>query len=134
GLFLIVDIGSLAAGQYNHKLGITFGLIAAFLYATVILTNKFFRDLSGLESTLIQLVVSVAVLIPYILFIEKPDASMFKIEFIPYILILGIFYTGIPYLLYFTGMQGLKGQTIAMLSYIDPISAVIISALFLNES
>jgi len=134
GLFMIVNIGSLAVGDYNHKLGIIFGLIAAVLYATVILTNKFFKNLSGLEATLIQLVVSVVVLIPYILFIERPDVSMFKTEFVPYILILGIFYTGIPYLLYFTGMQGLKGQTIATLSYIDPISAVIISALFLNES
>ncbi len=133
GLFMIVNTGNGADISYNHPLGITFGLIAAALYATVILTNKFFKDLSGLEATLIQLVVSVLVLIPYVLIVERPELNMFEVEFIPYILILGIIYTGIPYLLYFTGMQNLKGQTIAMLSYIDPVSAVIISAIFLKE-
>lgn len=134
GLFMIVNTGSIAVdGVYNHPLGLTYGLIAAVLYATVILTNKFFKNLSGLEATLIQLVVSAIVLMPYVLFVERPALEMFKAEFIPYILILGIVYTAIPYLLYFTGMQNLKGQTIAMLSYIDPISAVIVSAVVFKE-
>ncbi|WFA07972.1 DMT family transporter [Tissierella sp. Yu-01] len=134
GLFMIVNTDSSVVGSYNHPLGLTYGLIAAILYATVILTNKFFKNLSGLEATLIQLVVSVIVLVPYVLFVERPTLDIFKAEFIPYILILGILYTAIPYLLYFTGMQNLKGQTIAMLSYIDPVSAVIISAVVFKES
>ena len=52
---------------------------------------------------------------------------------IPYILILGIVHTGIAYLLYFSSLQGLKGQTIAVLSYIDPVFAIIISAVILKE-
>lgn len=133
GLFMIVNTRSAVDGAYNHPLGLSYGLIAAVLYATVILTNKFFKDLSGLEATLIQLIVSAIVLMPYVLFVERPALDMFKVEFIPYILILGILYTAIPYLLYFTGMQNLKGQTVAMLSYIDPVSAVIISAIVFKE-
>jgi drug/metabolite transporter (DMT)-like permease len=50
-----------------------------------------------------------------------------------YILILGIVHTGIAYFLYFTSIKDLKGQTIAVISYIDPISAVVMAALFLGE-
>ena len=133
GLFMIVNNGGDIGPSYNHPLGITYGLIAAVLYASIIILNKFLKNISGLESTLVQLAISAFVLAFYVFLVEKPNASMFKVEFVPYILILGIVYTGITYTLYFTGMQELKGQTIATLSYIDPISAIIISALFLNE-
>lgn len=133
GLFMIVNTNMVTNGYYNHSLGITYGLIAAALYATVILTNKFFKNLSGLESTLIQLVIAAIVLTPYVLITESLTLGMFKLEYLPYILTIGIVHTGIAYLMYFTGMQGLKGQTIAMLSYIDPVTAVIISATFLQE-
>jgi len=133
GLFMIVNTGKTAQGIDNNFLGIIYGLLAAVLYASVILLNKFFKNLSGLEATLIQLVMSVIVLTPYVLLVERPNAGMFKAEFIPYILILGIIYTGFSYLLYFSGMQNLKGQTIAVLSYIDPITAVLISSVLLSE-
>ncbi len=134
GLFMIVNTESSSGGTYNHPLGISYGLIAAVLYAAVIILNKFFKKISGLEATIVQLACSALVLAIYVLLVERPNVTSFKPEFISYILILGIVYTGITYSLYFTGMQELTGQTIAMLSYIDPISAVIISALFLNES
>ena len=133
GLFMIVNTSTANNSSYNHPIGLTYGLIAAALYATVILTNKFFKNLSGLEATLIQLVIAALVLAPYVLVTENLTSEMFKLEYLPYILILGIVHTGVAYLLYFTGMQGLKGQTIAMLSYIDPVTAVIISAIFLKE-
>ena len=134
GLFMIVNTKGSNGGYYNHPLGISYGLMAAVLYAAVIILNKFFKKISGLEATIVQLACSALVLAIYVLIVENPDAAMFKLDFIPYILILGIVYTGITYSLYFTGIQQLKGQTIAMLSYIDPISAVIISTLFLNEN
>lgn len=51
-----------------------------------------------------------------------------------FIFIVGILHTGIAYLLYFTSIKKLDGQSIAILSYIDPISAVFISAIFLGET
>ena len=133
GLFMIVDTGGIADQSNNHIVGITYGLIAALLYASIIILNKFFKNLTGLEATLIQLVMSAIVLTPYVLIVEKPSVATFKPDFIPYILILGIVYTGFSYLLYFSGMQKIKGQTIAVLSYIDPITAVVISSVLLRE-
>lgn len=135
GLFLIVNMGGdTARGSYNHTVGILFGLAAAVLYASVILMNKFIKNLSGYETTLVQLIVAALVLLPYILMKEHLSFSDLNSTSLLFILILGIIHTGIAYFLYFTAVKELKGQTIAVLSYIDPISAVIIAAIFLGES
>ncbi|WP_160725819.1 DMT family transporter [Bacillus sp. USDA818B3_A] len=131
GLFLIVTPGG--QGQ-NHTLGISYGLLAAALYASVILMNKFIKNLSGFETTLIQLMAAAIVLLPYIGWQGNLAFAGLNSTSIIFILILGIVHTGLAYFLYFTSIQELKGSTIAVLSYIDPISAVIIAAIFLGES
>ena len=49
------------------------------------------------------------------------------------LIVLGIVHTGIAYAMYFGSMEGLKMQTIAVFSYIDPVSALLFSALLLRE-
>ncbi len=135
GLFLIVNNeGSSASSSNNHAVGILYGLSAAVFYAGVILMNKFIRNLSGFETTLVQLLVSAIVLLPYVYTKDTMGFSGVNFESLIFILILGVVHTGIAYFLYFTSLQELKGQTIAVLSYLDPISAVIIAAIFLGES
>ncbi|MEH7115917.1 EamA family transporter [Neobacillus vireti] len=130
GLFLIVNPGG--EGQ-NQLLGIFYGLLAAALYASVILMNKFIKNLSGFEITLVQLMAAAIVLLPYIGWRGNLSFSSLNSTSVIFILILGVIHTGLAYFLYFTSIQELKGSTIAVLSYIDPISAVIIAALFLGE-
>jgi RarD protein len=134
GLFLINLGGSDTSNSSEHLIGILYGLSAAVLYACVILMNKFIRDLSGFETTLIQLMISSLVLLPYIFMVDHMDFSGLNSHSMILILILGILHTGIAYFLYFTSLKELKGQTIAVLSYIDPISAVFIAAILLGES
>jgi drug/metabolite transporter (DMT)-like permease len=134
GLFLIVQTGaSSSSGSQNHTLGIFYGLMAAALYASVIILNKFIKNLSGFEITLVQLMAAALVLLPYVWWQGQLNFAGLNSTSIIFILILGIVHTGLAYFLYFTSIQELKGQTIAVLSYIDPISAVIIAAIFLNE-
>jgi drug/metabolite transporter (DMT)-like permease len=49
-------------------------------------------------------------------------------------LFLGTVHTGITYCLYFSSLKDLKGQEAAILSYIDPLVAIIISVMILNET
>jgi drug/metabolite transporter (DMT)-like permease len=135
GLFLVVNIGGSSAGtSYNHPLGILYGLMAAALYSSVILMNKFIKNLSGFETTLIQLLVSALVLLPYVMVRDHFDFSGLDSKSIVLIFIVGIVHTGFAYFMYFGSVKELSGQTIAVLSYIDPISAVIMAAIFLGES
>jgi RarD protein len=134
GLFLVMNNGGgNASGSYNHTVGILFGLSAAVLYASIVLMNKFVKNLSGFETTLIQLMMASIVLLPYVLLTEHLDFSGVSTRSLIFILIVGILHTGIAYFLYFTSIKDLKGQTIAVLSYVDPISAVIFAAVLLGE-
>ncbi len=133
GLVLIVNPSGLIEGTYNHVRGITYGLMAALLYATVVLTNKFFKDLSGIEATMIQLIFAAVVLLPYIVMVEKPVINGIDLKSIVLTLIVSVFYTGTLYAVYFTVVKSIQGQTIAVLSYMDPITAVLISVVFLGE-
>jgi drug/metabolite transporter (DMT)-like permease len=135
GLFLIVNVGdSSTESTYNHVVGVLYGLSAAILYASVILMNKFIKNLSGFETTVIQLMLAALVLLPYVLLKDHLNLPAITLHSWIFILILGIIHTGIAYFLYFSSFKELKGQTIAVLSYIDPISAVILAAIFLGES
>jgi drug/metabolite transporter (DMT)-like permease len=132
GMILIMNNSGIQNAEYNHLKGILFGLCAAALYASVILTNKIFKDLGSLEATLIQLTPA-CVLLPYVAFTEPLRLSAISMHSILYILILGFFHTGFAYLLYFKSIKNLSAQSIAAFSYIDPISAVIFSAFLLCE-
>lgn len=136
GLFLVVNNGAgSASGSYNHTVGILYGLSAAALYASVILMNKFIKNLSGFETTLIQLMLASIVLAPYVYLQEGiTDVTALNLQSIVFVLILGIVHTGFAYYLYFSAIKELKGHSIAILSYIDPISAVIFAAIFFSES
>lgn len=135
GLSLIVMFdGDPLYYSYNHIPGIAYGLLASVFYASVILMNKFIKSLSGFATTLVQLMCAALVLLPYAAlkdglgFLSVSPTSIFLV------LTVGIIHTGIAYLLFFSAIKDLKGQTIAVMSYIDPISAVIIAAIFLGES
>ena len=56
------------------------------------------------------------------------------IQHIPYLLVIGLLNTGLAYLLYVSGLQKLPGQSVALISYVDPVSALVFSALLLHES
>ena len=134
GMLCIVGTNKGSIGEgYNHFLGIIYGLTAAVGYASVILMNKFIKGLKGVETTVTQLVFASILLLPYVMITSGFDFSKMTGISWGYMIFLGIVHTGFAYALYFSSLNELKGQTIAVLSYIDPITAVLISALFLGE-
>lgn len=134
GMLCIVGTNKGSIGEgYNHFLGIIYGLTAAVGYASVILMNKFIKGLKGVETTVTQLVFASILLLPYVMVTSGFDFSKMTGISWWYMIFLGVVHTGFAYALYFSSLKELKGQTIAVLSYIDPITAVLISALFLGE-
>ena len=132
GIVLITGIGD--AGSDSHLIGILFGLGAACFYATVILLNKFIKNVEGLHRTFLQFVSAVIVLLPYVLLSDGFNLSVMTSTGWVNLLIVGIFHTGICYCLYFGSLKELPGQKAAILSYIDPLVAVIISVTVLHET
>lgn len=114
--------------------GVLLGIGAGALYATIILINKKLKDISSYDTTVMQLAAASIVLMPYCLL----TVDMGALEVTPVsavlLLIVGIVHTGIAYVLYFGSIKELPAQTVAIFSYIDPILAVLLSALLLKES
>ncbi len=132
GIVLITGIGTFPAGS-NHFKGILFGLGAACLYATVILLNKFIKDVDGIHRTFMQFVSAVAVLFPYVLLTDGINIARLDTKGLLLLLIVGLVHTGITYCMYFSSLKELPGQKAAILSYIDPLVAVICSVVILHE-
>ena len=130
---LILIAGTFSINSLNTR-GFGFALIAAVLYAAVVLMNKYVKGLSGIEITLIQLAGAFLVMLPYTLISQNFVLAFPKgRSAIICLLILGIVHTGLALLLYFTSLKSLPAQSVAILSYVDPGSALVFSALFLNE-
>lgn len=133
GMFLVAwtgGDGSLASIEF---LGIGFGLGAAFLYAFVIIFNKLIKDMGGLDTTIIQLTIASLILIPYVLLQGPIPIATLNTSSMISLALVGLLNTGVAYLLYFTSIQKLESHTVAIYSYIDPISAVVMSAIFIGE-
>ena len=113
--------------------GILFGLGAAALYASVVMMNQKLGKVPTYDKTIMQLGAAAVVLIPYIFLVEDLSAITVTPLILIMLLIVGVVHTGIAYALYFGSMNGLKAQTVALFSYIDPIVAIILSAMFLKE-
>lgn len=132
GIILITDLSNMSNNS-SHLLGIIFGLIAASLYATVIILNKYIKSISGIHRTFIQFLSAIVILIPYVLLTSGITISNLNSNGWINLLIVGIVHTGITYCLYFTSLKELPGQNAAILSYIDPVVAILISVFILNE-
>ncbi|MEG0855931.1 MAG: DMT family transporter [Terrisporobacter sp.] len=122
------------SGGGNNIIGILYGLGAACFYASVVIFNKFLKNISGIESSLIQLLVAALFLIPYVLLTDGISFTGITTMSIGLLLTVGIVHTGIAYLIYFSVIQDIPSQTVAIYSYVDPISAIIMSAIILSES
>jgi drug/metabolite transporter (DMT)-like permease len=132
GLFLILSNQSNSVGgQFNHVKGMMFGLSAAVLYASVVLLNKYIKDFSGYEMTLIQMSTASIVLLPFI--IARGNLHIGGLSTALLVLVVGIVHTGIAYLIYFSAIKNVRAQSAAILSYIDPVSAIIFGTLILAE-
>ena len=125
--------GVLQGNQENSFLGVALGVGAAVFYASVILMNKKLSPIGAYDKTLCQLGAASLVVVPYILIVGGMDfGGMSPLSWVM-LSILGIVHTGIAYALYFGGIRDVNAQTAAILSYLDPVLSILLSALILRE-
>lgn len=125
--------GVLQGNQQSSLLGVVLGVGAAVFYASVILMNKTLSPIGAYDKTLCQLGAASLVVIPYILIVGGLDFGGMSVLSWVMLSILGIVHTGIAYALYFGGIRDVNAQTAAILSYLDPVLSILLSALILRE-
>lgn len=136
GMVFVSGVIQTGIPSFSEARGILFGLGAALLYAAVVLMNFRITDISPYDKTFMQLGTGAIVLLPYVLLTQDLRAvgSALTPFVLGMLLFVGIIHTGVAYVLYFASMKDLKAQTIAIFSYIDPIVAILLSALLLKEN
>ena len=131
GMFMIT--GSLQGGSQPLK-GVLFGLLAALFYACVTILNKQLKGgFTGIQITIVQLFAAGIVVAPYTVINHEGAWVMPQGAGLVCLVIVGVVHTGIVLHLYFSSMQILPGQSVAMCSYIDPVSSLLIAAAVLSE-
>ena len=131
GLVLITGTVGFSGGR--DLIGVLFGIGAAFLYATVILLNKFIKNVDGIHRTLLQFLAAIVVLAPYVALSGGSTLCTMDGKGWISLLVIGLIHTGVFYCVYFSSLKELPGQKTAILSYIDPLMAVIVSVAILGE-
>lgn len=132
GMIFVSGVFESGRGEVQLK-GIIFGLVAAAFYASVMIINKKMTDIPAFDKTYIQLLCAAAVVAVYNIFTVDFSTLSTAPKHIILLLVVGVFHTGFAYTLYFGSMKSMKAQSIAILSYIDPVFALVLSALILKE-
>jgi len=131
GVGLVLISGSIALGGLSAA-GLLTAAVSALFYAALIAFNKRIVRTGGLQTAAVELDVAFAVVLVYVLLtagLPRPGAAD-----LPWLAVIGLVNTGLAYLLYFSGLQKLPGQSVALMSYADPVSALLFSALLLHEA
>lgn len=135
--FLAVVIGMLclngqAFSQGEIALGLIFGILAAIMYAFMIVFNKMAKSIKGIENATCQLVISFISVAIFMGLKQGLSVNIMEGNLIP-ILIIGIVNTGVGCYFYFSSIGHLPAQSISILGYLEPLSALIFSVIILAE-
>ncbi|MBQ3853722.1 MAG: EamA family transporter [Anaerovibrio sp.] len=134
GMVLVSGITEMDSIDVTQLKGALFGLSAGLLYALNAIINKRISQINTYHKTFIQLAGTVIALVPYLFIIDGWQPIPTDGLTIASILILGIVHTGIAFALYFSSMKTLSAPSVAICGYIDPISALFLAAIVLNET
>ena len=113
--------------------GLACGLLSAVCYSLMVMFNKKAKDITGLENAMLQLFVA---FLTVAIFVGIKQGYCMEIDtqsIIP-ILVLGLLNTGIGCYFYFSSIGKLPVQTVAICGYLEPLSAVLFSVIFLKET
>ena len=133
GMVLVSGVLDGSGTQSGSLKGILLGLGAAAFYSCVVIMNKQVRGIDAYQKTTVQLLSAGAVMVPYLMLTGGFSGEGISPLTAVLLIVVGLVHTGIAYVLYFGSMDGLKAQSVAILSYIDPVAALFFSALFLRE-
>lgn len=117
----------------SELMGVLCGIGAAAFYATVMVLNKKLSPIPAYDKTVLQLGAAAVVVLPYMLLTGGADISAMTATGWVLLAVVGVIHTGLAYTMYFGAMGKLPATTVAVFSYLDPVIAVVLSALVLRE-
>ena len=129
GLFL-VNKQALEFGQ--PSVGLVFAGISTCMFAAMVIFNKKATKIVGMENATLQVISCLVTVTIFVGFKQGLVIHVATTDWIP-LIILGLINTGVACYLYFSSIGYLPAQSVAICGYLEPLSAVVFSALFLKE-
>jgi len=123
GLMLIVSAkGRGQATGAEYLLGVCLALASAFFYAVAAAITKRLKDLPAHLIVLIQMVVGVVVLAPFVDFgrVDTDEGAW------TYLIIIGVVHTGLMSTLLYSAIQKIPTALVGALSFIYPVVAILV--------
>ena len=130
GMFC-VNAQALIRGTFSW--GLVFGILAACMYALMVIFNKKAVGITGLENPMWQLIISFVTVAIFLVIKQGFSVHLTSQNLFP-ILFLGIVNTGIVCYFYFSSIGDLPVQTVAICGYLEPLLALLFSAALLGEA
>ncbi|MEW6162878.1 MAG: EamA family transporter [Nitrospirota bacterium] len=134
GLLIMLDVSVneflnlLVAGDRNTG-GILAGLFSGFAYAILIIIIRIFsRDFNPLVMTFFLNLIIAIILLPFVELTKDFSSALWAFA------VMGIVHSTIAPTLYFRGMRQVTANRAAILGYLEPVCAILLGMIFLNES
>lgn len=133
GMVLVSGVLKTGFGGAGELMGVLCGLGAAVLYAGVTVINKTVRGVPPFDKTIVQLASAFVVILPYVLLTASGGDLALTPGAAGLVLLVGVVHTGAAFALFFGSVEHIPAQAAALLSYLDPVLAILLSAVFLRE-
>lgn len=130
GIFLV---NRTVSGENLNAFGIFCGIMSAIMYSFIVILNKKSKKVQGLENATIQLLMSFLTVAAFVGLKTGYQVSISRTNLI-WVIVLGLFNTGIGCYFYFSSIGKLPVQTVAISGYLEPLSAIILATLILGET
>ncbi|WP_288277816.1 DMT family transporter, partial [uncultured Megasphaera sp.] len=135
---VIVTVGIVCINGADFQAhGLSWGLVCGFLsavcFALLVVAMKKVSTIGGILSPACQLLVASLVVAAVTLSMPTTPVPLDRTN-IACMLCLGVVNTGLGYYLYFSGVQRLSAQSVSICGYLEPFTALALSALILREN
>ncbi len=111
---------------------VVYGSLAAVGFVILVLCNRKLEGIKPLDKTLVQLLFSALIVFPYVC-LNHGFPQGFDLRSALITLMLGFLHTGVAYICYFSSIDVLPAQSIAVLGYLEPVLNLLIGAFLLQE-
>jgi drug/metabolite transporter (DMT)-like permease len=132
GVILVPQGIGISGGQ--QALGALLAFLSAITYATLLLrSKKILRGISGMALMVIEYTVASVILLPFVAVLYSRGQGPTHLGSYAALLVLGVVQTAFAGWIFLGGLRAVRTDHAAILTYTEPVAAVLFAAAFLGE-
>jgi drug/metabolite transporter (DMT)-like permease len=134
GLLIILVPHGVGVTSQRELIGALLAFGSAITYATLLLrSKKILQGISTLAMMLVQYAIASVVLLPFVFAAYARGAGPTGTQSYVALIVLGVVHTAVSSFIFLGGLRRVRTDHAAVLTYTEPVSAVLLAALFLAE-